>query len=375
VLNNRIFCDNLSSRLVDLESFKSERSGFVLVISYTSTSSIPGITVAGANPELVKYTPPADAEFILYGNCKSIDMIPATPDGKPTPSVITKTALESTNFPMTVVDSGSEIKPILPYVSLNSKSGNNILIEDGLGYDNVIKNYEMGKILGEQLSKNQDTLVIGESIPGGTTTALGVLQALGIDAFNKVSSSMPENPVLLKNKVVKQALARSTLTIEEYKNDPFKAVSNLGDPMMPTVVGITESMLTSGKKVILAGGTQMCCIAAILKNLKVSLKTNVCIGTTSYVHNDRSSDISNLASQVDEELPIYYVDLGLENSKKDGLRAYSQGFVKEGAGAGGMALAAFINNPALSTNEFLRKIENNYHDTIEIPRLLLTGKN
>jgi NaMN:DMB phosphoribosyltransferase len=145
--------------------------------------------------------------------------------------------------------------------------------------------------------------------------------------------------------------------------------------MMPTVVGITESMLTSGKKVILAGGTQMCCIAAILKNLKVSLKTNVCIGTTSYVHNDMSSDISNLASQVDKELPIYYIDLGLENSKKDGLRAYSQGFVKEGAGAGGMALAAFINNPALSTNEFLRKIENNYHDTIEIPRLLLTGKN
>lgn len=373
-MNNRIFCDNLSKRLVDLESFKSERSGFVLVISYTSTSSIPGITVAGANPGLVKYTPPADAEFILYGNCKSIDMIPATPDGKPTPSIITKTALESTDFPMTVVDSGSEIKPILPYVSLNSRSGNNILIEDGLNYHEVVRNYEMGKILGEQLSKNQDTLVIGESIPGGTTTALGVLQALGIDAFGKVSSSMPENPVLLKNKVVERALARSALNVEEYKNDPFKAVSKLGDPMMPTVVGITESMLTRGKKVILAGGTQMCCIAAILKNLKVSLKTNICIGTTSYVHNDITSDISNLARQVDEELPIYYVDLGLENSTKAGLRAYSQGFVKEGAGAGGMALAAFVNNPALSTNEFLREIENNYYETIETPRLLLTEK-
>jgi uncharacterized protein (TIGR00303 family) len=233
----------------------------------------------------------------------------------------------------------------------------------------------MGKILGEQLSKNQDTLVIGESIPGGTTTALGVLQALGLDAFNKVSSSMPDNPASLKNQVVKHALGRSDLTIEEYKNDPFKAISNLGDPMMPTVVGITQSMLTRGKKVILAGGTQMCCIAAILKNLNVSLKTNICIGTTSYVYNDRSSDISYLACQVDKELPIYYVNLGLENSKKDGLRAYSQGFVKEGAGAGGMALTAFINNPALSTNEFLRKIENNYKETIEAPRLLLTEKN
>lgn len=375
MLDNRISCDNQSNRLADLESYKSEKSGFVLVISHTLTSSIPGITVAGANPELVKYTPPADAEFILYGNCKSIDMIPATPDGKPTPSIITKTALESTNFPMIVVDSGSEIKPILPYVTVNSKPGNNISVEAGLNYSDVINNYEMGKLLGVQLSKNQDTIVIGESIPGGTTTALGVLQALGIDAFNKVSSSMPENPVTLKNKVVKQALARSALTVEEYKNDPFKAVSNLGDPMMPTVTGITESMLKRGKKVILAGGTQMCCIAAILKNLKVSLKTNVCIGTTSYVHNDRTSDISDLAGQVDEDLPIYFVNLGLENSKKDGLRAYSQGFVKEGAGAGGMALAAFINNPALSTNEFLREIENNYQETIETPRLLLTGKN
>lgn len=373
--DDRIFCENPGNRLSDLESFKSERSGFVLVISYTSTASIPGITVAGANPELIKYTPPADAEFILYGKCKSIDVIPATPDGKPTPSIITKTALESTNFPMIVVDSGSEIKPILPYVSLNSKPGGNILIESGLNYPDVVTNYEMGKILGEQLSKNQDTLVIGESIPGGTTTALGVLQALGIDAFNKVSSSMPENPASLKNQVVKQALARSDLTIEEYKNDPFKAISDLGDPMMPTVVGITDSMLTRGKNVILAGGTQMCCIAAILKNLKVSLKTNICIGTTSYVYNDNTSDISNLACQVDEDLPIYYANLGLENSKKDGLRAYSQGFVKEGAGAGGMALAAFINNPTLSTNEFLRKIENNYQETIESPQLLLTGKN
>lgn len=132
-----------------------------MVISYTATSSIPGLTVAGANPDLIKYTPPADAEYLHYGICKSIDMIPATPDGKPTPSVITKTAIDLTNFPTFVVDSGSVVKPILPYINMNTQPGKNILVEPGLAYSEVIKNYEMGKILGEQISKMQDTIVIG----------------------------------------------------------------------------------------------------------------------------------------------------------------------------------------------------------------------
>ncbi|MFN3136022.1 MAG: TIGR00303 family protein, partial [Candidatus Kryptonium sp.] len=37
---------------------------FVLVIGNTKTAEIPGITVAGANPDLIKYTPPADAELL-----------------------------------------------------------------------------------------------------------------------------------------------------------------------------------------------------------------------------------------------------------------------------------------------------------------------
>ena len=45
-----------------------------------------------------------------------------------------------------------------------------------------------------------DLIVVGESIPGGTTTALAVLRALGIDARFKVSSSMPENPHNLKTR-------------------------------------------------------------------------------------------------------------------------------------------------------------------------------
>ena len=77
---------------------------FSFVISYTETAEIPGITVAGADPDFLKFTPPADAEFLHYGFCKSIDVIPMTPDGKPTPALLTKAALESAGIPQVVIN-------------------------------------------------------------------------------------------------------------------------------------------------------------------------------------------------------------------------------------------------------------------------------
>ncbi len=358
----------------DLLSFKSPRTSFILAISYTDTSTIPGLTVAGANTELLKYTPAADAEYIYYGRCKCIDSIPATPDGKPTPAIITKTALDLSNIPISVVDSGSKIKPILPYVNINSESGKNILQEQGLGLENVTKNYDMGKLMGRELAKINETVIIGESIPGGTTTALGVMQALGIDGYNRVSSSMPENPNELKNMVVEKALSRSNLIAGDCSNDPFRAIANMGDPLMPAVVGLAEEIISSGKKIILAGGTQMCCIIALLKSLNVTLRDNICIGTTSYIINDKQSDIVGLMNNITDDVPIFYIDLLLENSTKKGLRSYSEGFVKEGAGAGGSSIAAFLNNNHLTREQFLRKIEECYIKTIEKPSLVFTNK-
>ena len=83
-----------NNRIDTLERFKSNNSSFLFTISYTETATIPGLTIAGANTELIKFTPAADAEYIYFGKCKCIDTIPATPDGKPTPAIIAKTALE-----------------------------------------------------------------------------------------------------------------------------------------------------------------------------------------------------------------------------------------------------------------------------------------
>ena len=73
-----------------IEKFLTTNPIFVCVISYTETSQIPGITFAGANPDLIKYTPAADSEFLYHGKCFSISGVPATPDGIPTPALLTR---------------------------------------------------------------------------------------------------------------------------------------------------------------------------------------------------------------------------------------------------------------------------------------------
>ena len=367
--NTVIDAIHAKSKITSPDSFKSHNTSFLFALSYTETATIPGLTIAGANTDLIKYTPAADAEYIHFGKCRCIDSIPATPDGKPTPAIITKTALEVANIPITVIDSGLSIKPKLPYVNINSKFGKNIAVEKAIDLKDVVENFEMGKLIGKHMSKNNDLLVIGESIPGGTTTALGVLLLLGYDAFNKVSSSMPHNPHPLKNNIIEKSMTKSGLKFGDHRNDPFNAISHLGDPMMPTVTGMVQEILSNGKKVILAGGTQMCCIVALLKSLKIKFNDNLCIGTTSYVVHDKGSDMAELLSQIADDVPILYSDLGLEGSTKMGLRSYAEGFVKEGAGAGGTTIAAHLKDPSLTKATFMHELERNYSTTIEKPLL------
>lgn len=79
-------------------------------------------------------------------------------------------------------------------MNINHKSGGDIAT--GKAVENPEDIFNKGKLLGKTLSKFTDHLIIGESTPAGTTTALGVLAALGYDAWGKVSGSTPENPTI-----------------------------------------------------------------------------------------------------------------------------------------------------------------------------------
>ncbi|MDE1862079.1 MAG: TIGR00303 family protein [Thaumarchaeota archaeon] len=331
-----------------VERTRQKKFAFSLVISYTATSEIPGITVAGEHPDLIKYTGPADAEFIHYGSCKSIKVIPMTPDGKPTPALLTKTALEAASIPSVIINAGSKIPPKLPFVDMGLEYGKDISREDALDEQAVRQAVEYGRIVGRFLGASTDCLVIGESIPGGTTTAMGVLEGLGQKGL--VSSSMPENPVRLKKEIVGKALGRLR------SRDPFGVVASLGDPMIPTVAGIlsTSSEIT---RVILAGGTQMAAVLSFAKSIGFDGK-NTAIGTTSYVVDDRTANLVETVRQI-LDVPILVAKLKLGLSEISGLRSYAEGFVKEGAGAGGTSIACMLKT-GIDAGKLLHLTEEEY---------------
>ncbi len=331
-----------------IEKTKQKRFAFSLVISYTATSEIQGITIAGEHPDLIKYTGPADAEFIHYGHCKSISVIPMTPDGKPTPALLTKTALEAASIPSIVINAGSKIPPKLPFIDMSLEYGKNISNEAALSQDEIRKAVEYGRIIGRFLGASTDCLVIGESIPGGTTTALGVLEGLGVKAL--VSSSMPDNPTRLKAEVVKNALKRVRST------DPFDIVAEIGDPMIPTVAGMLSTS-SETTKVLLAGGTQMAAVLCFAKSLDFSGKNTV-IGTTSYIVDDKSANLVETVGQI-FDMPILVAKLRLGHSSIPGLRSYAEGFVKEGAGAGGASIACMLKT-GINSEKLLDLTEKEY---------------
>lgn len=331
-----------------IESIKDNKFLFSFVISYTETCEIPGITFAGADKESIKFTPPADAEYLYYGNCKTIDKIPMTPDGKPTPALLTKVALESASIPHIVINAGSKIPPQLPYIQTGLSPGQNISMSPAMTDAQVSQAVDYGRIIGRTLASMTDCLLIGESIPGGTTTALAVMRALGFKA--KVSSSIPDNPVILKNQIV--AMAMEGLD----SDNPYSIVAKVGDPMIPFVTGML-SAASEINPVMLAGGTQMTAVLAFASKIGFNEK-NTAIGTTCYISDDETANFKNLVTEI-ADIPAIAVNPRLENSTFPGLKAFSEGFAKEGVGAGGSIIASMLKTRN-DSSKFLELAEKEY---------------
>jgi len=336
-----------------LDNLQNKDPLFLCVIATTKTSSIPGITGAGATPELTDYTPAADLEIVMCGKPKCLPEIPQTVLGDepaPTPAVITKACLEIADIPIMVADAGAEVKPDVPYIRLGEKPGEDI--RTGNAVENAGELFEKGVMLGKTLSKITDHLIIGESTPAGTTTALGVLTALGYDAKQKVSGSMPENPHNLKYEVVLEGLKAAGYREGEIVKDALRAVEIVGDPMIPAVAGI---VIGSSVPVTLAGGTQMTAVCSVIKGIDPEFDfSDLCITTTIFVAEDETADINYIARQI-ADINIFAVDPEFEKSSVAGLKSYLDGSVKEGVGAGGAMMAAMLKD--INVDDIRVKIE------------------
>jgi len=340
-----------------LTQLKGKKPLFVCTIGTTETAKIPGISAAGKYPELTDYTPPADVELLLLGRCKCIPGVPVTPEGIPTPAIITISALKLANIPALVASGGLKVNPHVPFLDLGGKPGSDI--RTGRAVVNVKEVIQKAVIAGENLARTADYLVIGESIPGGTTTALGVLLAMGVNAEGKVSSSMLGNPHELKIKTVEAGLKALGVKFGALASGPLKAISCVGDPMMPAFAGL---VLGAADKVpvLMAGGTQMGAILAVIKALNPNVLDNISIGTTRWIITDKTADLRGISTQI-ADVPILAADLDFSQSKFEGLKAYEAGVVKEGVGAGGAAIAAMAKSEgSITKNALLREIERNY---------------
>ncbi|MEZ5336160.1 MAG: TIGR00303 family protein [Methanolobus sp.] len=295
----------------------------------TETAYIEGLSAAGKTAKLTDYTPAGDAEVLETGTIIDIPILPMTPPyDTPTPALITRAALSITGVPHIFVNAGLRVLPAkqVPLIDIGGKPGDDIRKE--VAVHDVKTVFNNAFKLGEKLSKEHDLIVIGESIPAGTTTANAVLQALGYDG--NVSSSSNSNPLNLKKQVVEDALKSSGITFGSMRADPLKAIEAVGDPMMVAVAGIAAGL--GETPVILAGGTQMASIFAVIKNLGYTTD-NIKIVTTAYVVRDESANFVELVGEIGAAYEGADPEFGKSGFK--GLQQYEVGFVKEGVGAGG----------------------------------------
>jgi uncharacterized protein (TIGR00303 family) len=303
---------------------------FCGILGNTLLSTVPGVSGAGATPENTLLTPVLDAELVTRGAITSYPFRPDTPTGCPTPASITRAMMGLCGMQPLFINAGLRHRPTVPCLDVYGMVGDDPRFSDAvpLAEDLVMK----GEVIGRFLSEVSDLLVMGECVPGGTTTALCVLRALGYKA--SVSSSFVNNPVSIKEEICRGALGRIRT---DSVTSPLDIIRYTGDPMMPVALGIAKTYTGT---LILAGGTQMLAVSAIIKAEGGRLPYVV---TTSYVRDDPSANVRQVAVQVG--VRIIFVDPGFENIGHSGLARYCIGEVKEGMGAGGaMCLANLLGH-------------------------------
>jgi len=313
------------------------RGVFTLIfIASTRVSTIPGISIAGSSPEATLLTPTLDVEYLLLGRPRSLDAIPVTPEGVPTPALISRAVYRAKGFPLLIVDAGSYREPKIPHIALPSRRvGGRIDIEDALPKRTAEALFEEAKVLASSLSPAAEVFFVGESMPGGTTTAMTIMEALGFRARGRVSSAAPRNPHQLKEKVLLDAFKRARA--EPPIEDPIEAVANFGDPLHISLAGFAAGALERGRYVILSGGTQMCAVLAILRRMGYLFRDRLAVATTQWLVEDSSSDFIGLVGEVAPGVGVAIAELSFSDAPYIGLRAYEEGYVKEGVGAGGLA--------------------------------------
>lgn len=345
-----------------INQIKGKKPLFLLIAGSTETSLIPGLSAAGKNLEQLKLTPALDADFLVLKKEEfknSNKTVPVSPKGIPSPVILSKAMVELLNLETNVVDVGAFVKPFVKHISLNMGQAKCISTGAALGPIKTDFLFQKGEKLALNLS-NHPYVVIGECIPGGTTTALSVLCSLGLNAFDLVSSSFPEGNNLWKNQTVKDALLNHAKSFAHIKKNPLKACEFFGDPMQPFVAGFIKGAEKVNLPIILAGGSQMLAVYYLTKMILGRDPHDTIVSSTSWVTNDKNARTKRLAEMT--SAPLISSNTSFKDSKYEGLLAYENGHIKEGVGAGGLMTVAELYKD-ISQEQIISEIEKVYEFT------------
>jgi uncharacterized protein (TIGR00303 family) len=338
-----------------LQRRRGQRPHFACILGFTETGLVPGISAAGATPIDRQYTALADAEF-LHNGPQASPTYPLPPlDVGASPVFIARAIVAGQQMPLSLFNAGLPILPTVPAINLRGTPARCLSSGHAMTLATVEHLLQQGLRWGEMLGATTDFLILGECVVGGTTTALGVLTGLGFAATGKVNSSHAACNHRQKWALVEKGLQRSGVwkarshpflpSASLSQPSPLEIVAAVGDPMQIVVAGMAIAASRSCG-VLLAGGTQMLAVYALLRAIAqahnlIWQPEQIAVGTTRWVADDATGDTVGLANLVGD-VPLIATQLNFATSRYQQLRAYEQGFVKEGVGAGGCAIAAHL---------------------------------
>jgi len=330
-----------------LGQMAGQRPLVALVLGFTETSLIPGISAAGATAAHRRHTALADGEFMVNGpQPRPTYPLPPLQAGV-SPAILARAVVANLALPLQVFNAGLPAAPVAPALDLGAVPARCLTTGQAMAPAQVERLFTQGLHWGAALAALVPNryLVVGECVVGGTTTALAVLAGLGIDAAGLVNSSHPTCNHAQKQQVVTQGLGHwQAHRSGNSSPDPLALVAAVGDPMQPFAAGLAlGASPTAG--VLLAGGSQMLAVFALAAAIADQrglpwYPQRVVVGTTRWVAEDPTGQTVTLAERVGACLLA--TPLSFQAAQHPALRAYEQGFVKEGVGAGGCCMAAAL---------------------------------
>lgn len=325
----------------EIDSLPEGRADFLLAACVTKTCEIDGITQAGI-PGKISLTPTLDAEFISDQKVHSMPELAETPTGVPTPALITRAVHNLNAFSsMEILDLGLEVQPKNCVVhNFDIKASESIATGANIDAKEV---FLKGMEFGRTYEIKGSYLILGESTPSGTTTATASALALGYDLKNDFSSSFLNVPNNIREKTINEALANITKDM-----DNFEKLSHVCDNMLLFCAGfIVEA--SRRFHIVLAGGTQMATCLLIADALREDIlmrvkNENISLATTSWVADDKNSNIQNILSKLSYTPHALHTSFSFANAEIPVLKKYDEGEAKEGVGAGAALAYASQNN-------------------------------